>query len=181
MKNADVRRYAKAFGTSIVVDDKGVKGMLRRAATHAGIPFIAFEGGTSNTFQKPIVRAGVQGILSFLQRSGMLKKKRKLRRSPFKIVVHRTEWIRAERGGLLELRTHPGRLVYKGDPVAKVSNPWGRDVHIVPSPVTGLVIGVTTSPVVNPGTAIANVAQLRKTLSTVERSLVAGTLKSEEI
>lgn len=179
MKNPAVRKYARAFGTAIVVDDRGVRGMLRLAATKAGIPFFAFEGGTSNTFQKSIVRTGVTGVLTFMHRVGMLERRQKLPRSPFRIIVRKTEWIRAERGGLLELQTHPGGLVYRGDPIAKVSNPWGRDVHMVPSPITGIVIGVTTSPVVNPGTAVANVAKLRKTLSTVERYVVAGTLKSE--
>lgn len=170
MGNAEARRYAKAFGTSILIDDRGLPGMLRRVATDKGIPYIAFEGGTADTFQKWVVRAGLHGLLTFLMRTGMLRKKN-LPKSPFQIVVRKTEWIRAERGGLLELKTHPGKLVYRGEEVAKISNPLGRDSAVVPSPVTGLVIGVTTSPVVNPGTALVNVAELKKTLPMVEKHL----------
>ena len=37
------------------------------------------------------------------------------------------------------------------------------------SPLTGLVIGITTMPMVNPGDAICHIAKLEKTLAMVER------------
>jgi uncharacterized protein len=136
------------------------------------------EGGTSDTFQKWIVKTGLRALLSFMQQNEMIKRKKKIKKAPFQIVVHKTEWIRAERGGLLELKIQPGKVIYRGDPIARISNPLGRDAHLVPSPITGVVLGVTTSPVVNPGTAIANVAELRKTLPTVERYIVRGKLRT---
>ena len=48
----------------------------------------------------------------------------------------------------------------------------GREVLVVRSPLTGLVIGTTTVPMVNPGDAICHVAKLEKTLATVERYCV---------
>jgi len=177
MENPLVRKYAKTFGTPIILDDKGAKGTLRRAATDHGIPAIVFEGGTADTFQKSIVKAGVSGLLRFLERTGMIKKEKTKKKFPFHVVVKRTQWIRAERGGILELKIHPGNLLYRGDPVAQISNPLGKEVHLLPSPHTGLVIGVTTSPVVNPGMPVAHVAQLQKTLSTIERAISSKTLK----
>ena len=39
---------------------------------------------------------------------------------------------------------------------------------MVRSPLTGLIIGITTMPMVNPGDAICHIAKLEKTLATVE-------------
>ncbi len=63
-------------------------------------------------------------------------------------------------------------IVYAGDAVASLTNPFGREVLVVRSPLTGLVIGTTTVPMVNPGDVICHVAKLEKTLATVERYCV---------
>ncbi|MFH1262905.1 MAG: succinylglutamate desuccinylase/aspartoacylase family protein [Pseudomonadota bacterium] len=171
MANAQARKMAKLFGVPVIIADRGQPGMLRRAATDKGIPYISWEGGTSNAFERWIVRSGVNSLFTFLHRSRMWKKKKKPPKRPFQIIVRNTAWIRAERGGLLELNVKPGELLYRGERVARISNPLGRASTVVPSPLTGLVIGVTTSPVVNPGTALVNIAQLKKTLSAVEKYL----------
>lgn len=178
LKNAVVRKYAKSFDVPVLVDDPGRTGTLRRAATQAGVPTLLFEGGTSNRFQRSIVRSGLNGILTFLKKNGILKRKKILRKTPFQITVRKTQWIRAERGGLLELKVHPGSLLYRGTSVATISNPLGREVHLLSSPVTGLVLGVTTSPVVNPGTPVVQVAHIQKTLGAVEKAISTGKLKT---
>lgn len=175
MKNPLVRKYAKAFGCPIIVNQKGERGTLRFAATARGIPTILFEGGTANKFQKPIVQAGVRGTLKFLRNLGMIRKKKKktgVSRSFFQIVVKKAHWVRADRGGLLELKTHPGHLLYRGDPVAVISNPLGQDVHAVSSPITGLVIGTTTSPLISPGMPIIHVVEINRTLQTIEKNVL---------
>lgn len=169
MKDPMVRKYAKAFGCALIIDQKGLPGTLRHSATAKGIPTLLFEGGTANRFQKPIVQAGVKGTIDFLRNLGMLRKKSdEARALPFQIVANKTQWIRAERGGLLELKVSPGTLVYRGEPLAFIANPLGRDVHVLPSPITGVVIGATTSPLVNPGMPILHLVELNRTLKTVE-------------
>ena len=169
MKNALVRKYAKAFGCPVIIDQKGIRGTLRHAATDHGIPTLLFEGGTANRFQRPIVQAGVKGTMTFLRNLGMIRKKPDSEHKlPFQVIVKKTTWIRAERGGLLELRCTPGSLVYRGEPLAIIANPLGKDAQPVPSPVTGLVIGSTMSPLVNPGMPLVHMVQLNRTLKTVE-------------
>ncbi|MEK7283877.1 MAG: hypothetical protein AAB249_08700, partial [Acidobacteriota bacterium] len=62
----------------------------------------------------------------------------------------------------------PGEIIYAGDEIASITNPFGREVSMVRSPLTGLIIGITTMPMVNPGDTICHVAKLEKTLATVE-------------
>jgi len=179
LKDLKVRKLAKSFGVPILVDDQGRTGTLRQSATKQGIPTILFEGGTANTFQPSIVRIGFNGVITFLKQLGILKKQTKsTQKRSFQITVRTSKWIRAERGGLLELKTHPGNLLYRGDRIAAISNPLGREVHQLCSPMTGLVIGVTTSPVVNPGTPVVHLVKLNRTLAAVEKAIANGSLKA---
>lgn len=181
LSNAKVRELARAFSPYVILDDIGRPGTLRRAATERGIPSIVFEGGTANKFERSIVQGGVAGIERLLVKMGMLRKKLKKKKRGFQVIVRKAQWIRAERGGILELKTAPGGLVYRGEPIAEISNPFGRDVHVVPSPITGIVIGVTTSPVATPGTPIIHVVELQKTLATVERAIASGAFKAPKL
>jgi hypothetical protein len=83
-----------------------------------------------------------------------------------------SEWIRADRGGILDIRVRPGQLLYEGDEIAAISTPFGREVTTMKSPLTGLLIGITTIPLVQPGDAICHIAKLEKTLPTVEKYCV---------
>ena len=170
MSNDGVRRMARAFGTEIIIDSTGLPGTLRAAATASGVPTIIFEAGETFRFQRAMVARGVSGVRNVLAALRMTEESRKEAR--FQVVVKKSEWIRSMRGGIGDILVRPGEIVYAGDAVASITNPFGREVLVVRSPLTGLVIGTTTVPMVNPGDAICHVAKLEKTLATVERYCV---------
>jgi uncharacterized protein len=170
MSHDGVRRMARAFGTEIIIDSTGLPGTLRAAATASGVPTIIFEAGETFRFQRAMVARGVSGVRNVLAALRMTEETPKEAR--FQVVVKKSEWIRSMRGGIGDILVRPGELVYAGDAVASITNPFGREVLVVRSPLTGLVIGTTTVPMVNPGDAICHVAKLEKTLATVERYCV---------
>jgi predicted deacylase len=92
-------------------------------------------------------------------------------RPPFQVIVKASEWVRAQKGGILDLLVKPGDLIYEDDPIGAILNPFGKTVTQIRAPTTGIVIGVTTAPLTIPGTGIIHIARLKKTLSLVERSL----------
>jgi predicted deacylase len=171
MSQSGVRRIARAFGTEIIVDTPGVRRSLRAAATRAGVPTIIFEAGETFRFQRNMVTRGVSGVRNVLVTLRMLEGTRKQPR--FRVVVKRSEWVRSTRGGIGDILVRPGEIVYEGDRIASITNPLGREVSLVRAPLTGLVIGITTVPMVNPGDPICHVAKLEKTLPTVERFSVS--------
>ncbi len=170
MSNRDVRRLARAFGSEIIMDSPGSPRTLRAAATRAGVPTIILEAGETFRFQRNMVSHGVTGVRSVLATLGMIDEKP--REPRFRVIVKVTEWARPERGGIADILVHPGQIVYEGDEVASITNPFGREVSSVRSPLTGLIIGITTVPMVNPGDAICHIAKLEKTLATVEKYCV---------
>jgi len=170
MDNEKVRRMAKAFGTEIIIDRPTRGRTLRSAATRAGIPTIILEAGETFRFQRAMVNKGVAGVRNVLADLGMIEGS--VQEPRFQVIVKVSEWIRAERGGILEIQIRPGYLLYEGDEIAVVSTPFGREVTTLRSPLTGLVIGITTIPLVQPGEAICHIAKLEKTLPTVEKYCV---------
>jgi predicted deacylase len=167
MDHEKVRRMAKAFGTEIIIDQPAAGGTLRSAATRAGVPTIILEAGETLRFQRSMVSKGVQGVKNVLGDLGMIPWT--AREPSFQVIVKVSEWIRAERGGIVDIRVRPGDLIYEGNEIAVVSTPFGREVTTLRSPLTGLVIGITTIPLVQPGDAICHIAKLEKTLPTVEK------------
>jgi uncharacterized protein len=171
MSDDKVRRIARAFGMEIIIDFAGGPRTLRAAATHAGVPTIIFEAGETFRFQRNMVARGVAGVRNVLAGLAMIDEPAKEAR--FQVIVKVSEWVRPVRGGIADILVRPGDLVYTGDEIASITNPFGREVSSVRSPLTGLIIGITTVPMVNPGDAICHVAKLEKTLATVERYCVS--------
>ncbi len=170
MSHPRVRNLARAFGTAILVDQAGVRGSLRREATEAGVPTILFEAGETGKFSRKVSQAGLRGLLCVLAEMGMWQD-RPAARPPYQVIVKSSDWVRADKGGILDLGVKPGDLVYTDDVLGAILNPFGRTVTQIRSPATGIVIGVTTAPLTIPGTGIVHLARLRKTLGRVERSI----------
>lgn len=162
-----VRRTARAFGTEIIIDSPGPPRTLRAAATAAGVPTIIFEAGETFRFQRNMVARGVAGVRNVLAALGMTDGPVKEPR--FRVIVKVSEWVRSLKGGIADIVVRPGEIIYAGEEIASITNPFGREVSSVRSPLTGLIIGITTMPMVNPGDAICHVAKLEKTLATVEK------------
>ncbi|MFN2433509.1 MAG: succinylglutamate desuccinylase/aspartoacylase family protein [Gemmatimonadota bacterium] len=165
----EVRALARAFGSRVVVQRRGHPRSLRRVATEAGVPTIVFEGGETGRLRRRMTETGLRGVENALVQLGMLEAQR--RRPAFRVIVRRSVWIRAERGGFAELAVAPGDLVYAGGEIGVHRDPLGPDAWPILTPVTGLVLGVSRDPVCEPGSPLCHVVRLDRTLGTVERHL----------
>ncbi len=155
-----VEKIAEAFGCELVVHSAGPKGSLRRVAGEAGVPIILVEAGEVWKIEPGVVAVGVRGCLNVLKSLRMI---RGVPDSPaFRVAVKKTTWVRAEQGGLLTFHASPGQLVRRGDCLATCSSIFGRDKSCIPAPVNGIVLGMTTMPVVKPGEPVYNIAVLSK-------------------
>ena len=169
MKSPVLRRLATSFGCEVVFDMAGEEGTLRRAASAAGVPTIVYEAGEPLRFQKNLIRRGVDGIKNVL---ADLKMADFERMSPaFQIVVDDHSWIRAVKGGILQLNVKPGDIIEKGSVVAVNTKPFGTEVSRVKAPYTGLVVGCTTLPMVIPGSAICHLVALESRYRILQRVL----------
>ena len=170
IKNPECKRMAQSFGTNVILHHPGGKGTLRREATVAGIPTIIYEAGETFKFERDVVAQGKRGILQVMKTLGMIEFE--AQPPPYQVVVKHSEWVRADKGGLLDVYVRPGDLVYEGDEIGVITNPFGREKGSVKSPCTGLVIGRVTLPLVHPGNPIAHLVKLEaRALALVEKFL----------
>lgn len=160
MTNPEVRRLARAFRTEVIFDLPGERKTLRSAACRKGIPTIVYEAGEPMKFQQPLIAKGFQGVVNVMRELGMTDGHTK--RMNHQIVVKNHRWVRARNGGILAFDVQPGAIVPKGRVVAHIMRPFGTTVKKLRAPFTGLVVGVTTIPMVLPGSAICHILKLGK-------------------
>jgi uncharacterized protein len=148
---------AVAFGAPFVLDAKLRPGSLRAAAGDRGVPVLTYEGGGPSRFDPGPVDVAERGILRVLHRLGMVDGAPDPAH-PNPMVLHESRWLRAERGGMLELHVQPGQRVEEGDPLWDTVSPLGEERADHVASEAGYVIGATTLPLVQPGQAIVHLA-----------------------
>jgi predicted deacylase len=167
-----VKDLMRATGVPVLVHSEGPKGSLRRAATEAGIPTILFEAGEAARFHRHAVAIGHHAVLQLLAHTGLVTAR--FQRPPFQTLVRRSEWVRSDHGGILDLRVDPGDLVERRQEMGSIYDPYGRHVDLVQADRAGVVLGVATDPLVHPGMALAHIGQLDKTMPAARRYVEAG-------
>lgn len=160
LTNPDVRWLAEAFGSEIILNGKGPSGALRREACHAGCPTIIMEGGEVWKVEPGIVESATRGVKNVLRKLKMLDSPTE---SPkYRVVIEKSKWIRAERGGFLQFHIKPGDIVEKGEPLATNTTLLGHEHSMLYAPFDAVVIGMTSLPAISPGEPLCNLGKLPK-------------------
>jgi uncharacterized protein len=151
------RSLAVTFGAPFVLTAKLRPGSLRAVAGERGVPVLTFEGGGPLRFDDEAIDIARRGTLRVLARLGMID------HAPTPghdapMVLNESRWLRAQRGGLLELHASAGARIAAGDPLWTTSSPLGAERASEVAEEDGFVIGATTLPLVQPGEAVLHVA-----------------------
>ncbi len=167
--NEAVFRIANAFGLPIIINTKGPEKSLQNTATEAGIPTIVYSAGEILRFHDNITQKGVDGILNVMHEIGMINVK--INKPEFSVIVRESRSIHTKRGGILHTRIHTGHLVYQDDQIGSVLNPFGYEVEEIHAAENGLIICISTNPLVHPGDEVCSYVKLDKSLGMVEDAL----------
>jgi hypothetical protein len=160
LTNPAVRRLAESFGSEIIINKKGPKGSLRREATETGCPTIIMEGGEVWKVEPGIVESATRGIRNVLRGLDMLDGEAE---SPdYQIVIEKSKWIRAKRGGFMQFHISPGDIVEKDQPLATNTTLLGDERNTLHAPFDAVVIGMTSLPAISPGEPLCNLGKLPK-------------------
>lgn len=169
ISNPAVRRLAKSFGCSLILDGKGPIGSFRREACRAGVPTIILEAGEPWKIEPGVLKLGEQGVRNVLCSLGMLEGE--VVRPTYQTIVRKTTWVRAKIGGLLKFHISAGDFLEKDQAIATNYSIFGDVANVVRSPVAGIALGMTTMPAVKPGEPICHVAVPGTRIATLKRSL----------
>lgn len=160
LSNARVRELSEAFGCEIILNGRGPRGALRREATKYGCPTIVMEGGEVSKVEPSIVESSVRGITNVLRHLDMMDGE--IQSPEYQVIIEKSKWVRAERGGFLNFHVKPGDILEKDQPIATNSNLIGREHSVLHAPYHSVVIGMTTLPATSPGEPICNLGKLPK-------------------
>lgn len=151
----EVMDIARAFDAPVVIHNPGLGGTLRSAAARVGIAAVLYEAGETLRFQTEEIDRGVLGVRNVMQALGM----RKGRRANLgeQHIYTQTRWVRADRGGILELRVKLGDQIKSGEIVGAISDPLRRTQADFVSSRSGRIIGLSLLPMVAPGMAVVHV------------------------
>ncbi|SFR63401.1 Predicted deacylase [Marinobacter daqiaonensis] len=151
MNQPAVAELSRGFDAMVVVHSPGSPGMLRSAATDAGVPAVTMEVGESMRIQEDHIDAGVNSLFSLLEKQGMTA--RFFQWSKPEPVYYRSHWIRANQGGILFSDVKLGAYVTEGTVLGVVSDPITNEQSAIRADSDGRVIGMAVDQVVMAGFA----------------------------
>jgi hypothetical protein len=166
LTNIHTRHLAESFGSEIIMNSKGPRGSFRREASLAGCHTIVMEGGEVLKVEPGIVETSVRGIKNVLRELKMLDCK--LESPEYQVVINKSQWIRADRGGFLHFHIKPGEIVEKGQPLVTNTTILGEEQSKVYAPFNAMIIGMTSLPAISPGEPICNLGKLPKRYNPAE-------------
>ncbi len=175
--NPECLRLATAFGAGVILDNCGPKGSFRREASSAGCPTIVVEGGEVWKVEPSVLECMTRGIVNVLKELDMIEGEPEVPEHQVKLRL--TKWVRAERGGFMDMHVSPGTTVVAGQPLATSSSLIHEDQSRLEAPFDGIVIGMTTLPAVQPGEPVIHLGKLAspKTARRVHRQTQADDLQ----
>ncbi|MBT8446411.1 MAG: succinylglutamate desuccinylase/aspartoacylase family protein [Gammaproteobacteria bacterium] len=169
LDDEETLRLARAFHVPALINSNLRDGSLRQAVAELGVRVLVYEGGERLRFNEPVIRAGLHGIVALLRELGMLQKRRRATAFPEPLIARGTSWMRAPCSGIHRILIEPGDRVKPGDPMGVLSDPFGRSEEIVTAEHNGIVIGLTSLPLINEGDALYHVARFSSSAEAAEK------------
>jgi predicted deacylase len=158
--NARLVELAMAFGAPVIIESALREGSLRDLAQKNGVDMLLLEAGEALRFDRLSIETGVAGVHRVLAHLGMIEEDDGLGAVGIPARANRSVWVRAPRGGVVQMVRQSGDPVRKGEVLASVSGLFGEAAQDMVSPVDGIIIGHATLPVVHQGDALFHIAAI---------------------
>lgn len=160
MSQPATAELARLQNADIIVHNPPSDGTLRGAADELGIPAITLEVGNPNTFQRRLIRSGMEGIHNVLCHLGMIDDEIE---EPDKatVICKRSYWLFSDSGGLLSIKSNLLDQLEKDQEIATMRDIFGRTIKDYIAPEAGIVIGKSVSPVNQSGGRILHLGLIK--------------------
>lgn len=171
LSHPELQKLTHAFGCTLTIDEAGPEGSLRRSACEAGCPTFILEAGEVWKVESTVTEQAVRGIKNVLISLGMIAGE--LIEPPYRTIIEKTRWVRADSSGFLHFHVAPGDFVNVGTPIATVSSLLGKNRQVIESPDEGVVLGMTTLPVTAPGEPVCHLGLIEDERSKFQKLVEA--------
>lgn len=155
-----VRAMANDFSAPVTMNDDLRDGSLREYCFNNDIPVLVYEGGEALRYSERAITCAVDGAINVMVGLGMLPSKEKLQNSQETINISTgSSWIRAPHSGLLVSDKILGDMVDEGELLGLITDPFNENRYDIHAPHSGIIIGATTTPLLNEGDATYHIAR----------------------
>lgn len=141
------------------LQNKAPIGSFRKVLNKANIPVIVFEGGKSRSIDEEVVKIGVKGVLNVMDHLRIRQQRKEDVENTETTYIHNSRWVRANYSGMFQPLVKNGTHVQKGQLLGYINGPFAQFQKKVKSPVSGHIICLNQTPVVQKGDAIFNIGQ----------------------
>jgi predicted deacylase len=149
---------ASAFGAPVVLNANIRDGSLRQAASEMGIKVLLYEAGEALRFDEFSIQAGVKGILKVMGLLDMISTRAERKALPKPFIAKSSAWQRATASGIVIHKKQLGDQVAKGDILAEIGDPFGRNIEVINAKFDGIIIGKQNIPLAQEGEAMYHIA-----------------------
>lgn len=179
LDDSETKQLASCFGAPVMLHSQLKDGSLREAARKRKVRTLLFEGGEALRFEPDVIRVGFQGCLAVMTDIGMLPPAKSTSRSLSRKVFEAKSsyWIRANHSGSFRALKKLGDYIKRGETFAIISDLFGCEPYEVKALESGILIGMSTIPLVNQGDAMAHIAtftdssKVKKAIELLDRSV----------
>ena len=156
----NIRSMARDFGAPVTMDEPLREGSLREYCSMADIPIILYEGGEALRYSEKSIQYAVDGILNVMTGLGMIDKQKTthIKSDDTRRMIAASHWIRAPQSGLLVSDKKLGDMVEENDILGHMTDAFNNVRAEIISPAKGIIIGATTTPLLNQGDAAYHIA-----------------------
>jgi uncharacterized protein len=142
---------ARIFAPPFILQNKPIPKSQRKQAMSMGKPILVYEGGESLRLDEVAIQTGVEGVLRVLNYHEMISVDVKPGSSA---EYSRSTWIRASKAGIVNLLSHAGQEVKKGQRLAEIHNLDSLKRSYIHATRNCKVLAHVNNPVVSRGDAL---------------------------
>ena len=155
-RNKKARALAFALMPDLIKNDTGEKGSLETTYIEASIPAVTFEVGRPKVFQNSLIQRAVAGLKNVMVLEGMLEGQLQLA-EPAPFVGSSYTNVQAQEAGTAHLKVRLLDEVEKGQLIAVIVDPFGKEIRQYFAPHGGRVLSVATDPLREAGTMLVRI------------------------
>lgn len=146
VSSPEARQIAEAIAPDTIRLDPGERGTVENEMVPRGVPAITLELGAPEAFDARMNARAVEGLMRLMMRTGMLPSGSAPAATVTPFVANDQEQVRATEAGWARLLVGLNDRVTEGQPVATISDAFGRVRVTLTAPVAGQVTSIATDP-----------------------------------
>ncbi|MCR9192018.1 MAG: succinylglutamate desuccinylase/aspartoacylase family protein [Gammaproteobacteria bacterium] len=158
----EAMRLAQQFAAPVITSMNVVKNSLQQTTEQLNIPLLIYRAGEAMRFNEAAIKLGVSGIHNVMQTLGIIEPTAATDETeePFKPVISQDQdWIRVHRSGVLFSEVELGQMVFKGQVIGRISDPFSSNSsETVRTSQDGIIVGINRHPLIHEGQTIFKIA-----------------------